>query len=84
MQGISLPLHNQKECEKMKTERNFEKFTDEELARAIELMVPPQELKSRSVMIAILRAAEYSAHEARNQILEGKPLFDGPSVSWAF
>ena len=65
-------------------EKNFELFTDAELARAIELMVTPSELKSRPLMIAILKAADFSACEVREQISSGEQLFDGNSVSWTF
>lgn len=66
----------------MRKERNFELFSDEELAHAIELMIPPEELRSRSIMIALLKAAEFSAKEVREQICDGEQLFDGPSLSW--
>lgn len=70
--------------EKKHVEKNFELMTDQDLARAIELMVPPEELKSRQVMIAILKAADLTAQEVREQIIVGEKLFDGPSVSWSF
>lgn len=65
-------------------EKNFELFTDAELARAIELMVSPEELRSRQIMIAILKAADFTAREVKDQIFCGETLFEGPSVSWTF
>ena len=62
----------------------YKNFTDEELARAIELMVTPEELKSRPLMIAILKAADFTASEVREQITRGEQLFNGQPVSWSF
>lgn len=70
--------------EKKHVEKNFELMTNEDLAHAIELMVPPEELKSRQVMIAILKAADLTAQEVREQIITGEKLFEGPAVSWSF
>ena len=65
-------------------ERNFERFTDAELARAIELMITPDDLKSRTLMIAILKAADFSAREVREQIMSNEQLFNGRAVRWSF
>ena len=85
--GVSLPDYNNTkklygEC-KMQ-ESDFDSFTNDELARAIELMVTPEELRSRQIMIAILKAADFTAREVKDQIFCGETLFDGPSVSWTF
>ena len=52
-------------------ESDFESFTNDELARAIELMVAPEELRSRQIMIAILKAADFTAREVKDQIFCG-------------
>ena len=63
---------------------DYDKFSDDELARAIELMVTPAELMSRHVMTAILAAAEYTPQEVEEQFESGEPLNDGPCLSWNF
>ena len=63
---------------------DYNKFSDDELARAIELMVAPDELMSRQIMTAILAAAEYTPQEVEEQLESGEPLNDGPHLSWNF
>jgi len=62
----------------------FDNFSDQQLARAIELMISPDDLMSRSVMTSILSTFGFSPDEVREQLLENVPLNDGQSVSWSF
>lgn len=70
--------------EKKNSNSNFENLSDAELARGIELLVSPEELRSRPVMLAILKAADFTPEEVADQIAEGVPVFAGPAVSWTF
>ena len=62
----------------------FDTFSDQQLARAIELMISPDDLMSREVMTSILSTFGYSPEEVREQLLGNVPLNDGVPVSWSF
>ncbi|MPN04701.1 hypothetical protein SDC9_151946 [bioreactor metagenome] len=63
---------------------SYETLSDEQLIRAIELMVTSDDLISRTVMVAILSALEYSPEEVKEQLESGEPLNAGPMLSWRF
>lgn len=65
-------------------EKSFEMFSDNELARAIELMISPSDLMSRPAMIGLLRSADFTPDEVREQLCSNEQLNDGPRVSWSF
>lgn len=56
---------------------DYSQFTDEELAQAIGLLVRPEWLRERAVMIAILAALDYTPECVKEQLDDGKPLHDG-------
>lgn len=56
---------------------DYSKFSDAELMQAVELLVRPEWLRERAVMIAILAALDYTPACVQEQLDEGKPLHDG-------
>lgn len=66
----------------MKT--SFGQFDADELARAIELMVAPEDLVQPEVMAAILKELGYTPEEVENQLESGEKLDDGPALVWKF
>ncbi|MGE4300861.1 MAG: hypothetical protein AB7F40_04570 [Victivallaceae bacterium] len=56
----------------------FEMFTDDELARGVELMISPSDLKIREVAVALFEVMGYSPKDVRTQLDSGVPLSDGP------
>lgn len=63
---------------------DYETLSEDQLIRAIELMVTPDDLMSRVVMAAILSSLEYSPEEVAEQIESGERLNDGQMISWNF
>ena len=59
-------------------------FTTEQLARAIELMVSPDDLGQPEVMAAILKSLDYSPEEVAAQLKSGEKLDAGPALVWRF
>ena len=68
----------------MNTEMSFDSFTCRELARAIELLVAPDQLMSRETMSAILASLGFTPEEVREQLDEDAPLNDDPMIQWSF
>jgi hypothetical protein len=56
---------------------NYEKFTDAELVRAVELMVSPEDLTIREVAEAILKTLSYTSEEIEDQLESGEYLNAG-------
>lgn len=56
---------------------NYEKFTDAELVRAVELMVSPEDLTIREVAEAILKTLSYTPEEIEDQLESGEYLNAG-------
>lgn len=67
-----------------KEESSFSEFTVEQLARAIELMVSPDDLRQPEVMAAILKSLSYTPEEVSAQLKSGEKLEDGPMLVWQF
>lgn len=63
---------------------DYETLSEDQLIRAIELMVTPDDLMSRVVMAAILSSLEYSPEEVAEQLESGERLNDGQMISWNF
>lgn len=63
---------------------NFDELTDEQLVRGVELLVEPDELKERGVLMAILKALDFQAQDVLEQIKLGEPLNAGPALSLNF
>lgn len=63
---------------------DYETLSEDQLIRAIELMVTPDDLMSRVVMAAILSSLEYSPEEVSEQLESGDSLNDGQMISWNF
>ena len=61
----------------------YENFTTEQLARAIELLVAPEDLSTNEVMVAILKALSYTPEEVSAQLESGEKLDDGPMLVWS-
>ena len=61
-----------------KPDNSYSKFTTEELVRAVELLVSPDELCERDVLIAILSALELRPQDVVDQLRQGVPLNAGP------
>lgn len=62
---------------------NYEKFTDAELVRAVELMVSPEDLTIRGVAEAILKALSYTPEEIEDQLESGEYLNAGACFDFA-
>lgn len=58
--------------------QDYSKFSDAELLHAVELLVSPDELCERQVLIAILNALEFQPQDVKEQLREGMPLNAGP------
>lgn len=63
---------------------SFSKFSNAELRHAIELMIAPEDLGERQVMIAILRSMDFTAEEVRDQLDENEPLHSDQMLVWNF
>lgn len=57
---------------------DYTEFSNEELAEAVRLLVRPEWLGDRAVMIGILRALEITPERVREQLKSGKPDHNGP------
>lgn len=68
----------------MNADVSFSAFSCQELARAIELLVAPEQLMSREVMSAIIASLGFTPVEVREQLTENVPLNDGPMIRWSF
>lgn len=68
----------------MGKENGFDKFSNKELARAIELMIAPSDLGSRQTMIAILESQDFTPIEVRGQLKENEPLHNLQRLVWSF
>jgi len=66
----------------MKQKKQYTDFSNEELAHAIELLVAPTDLAHREVMVAILKALDFSPEEVAAQLESEEHLNDGPSLLW--
>ena len=62
---------------------NYEKFTDAELVRAVELMVSPEDLTIREVAEAILKTLSYTPEEIEDQLESGEYLNAGAYFDFA-
>ena len=56
----------------------WDRFTDTELVRAVELMVSPSDLAIRDAALAVLKAFDYTPSEVREQLASGQYFNDGP------
>lgn len=63
---------------------SFDNLTLEELKRGVELLVSPEELCEREVLIGILKALEFEPQDVKHQIGTGTPLNAGPVLSLSF
>lgn len=61
--------------------KSWNKFTDSELKRAVELMIAPSDLAIREAAVALLEVFGYSGEEVREQLDGGEYLNDGPVLS---
>lgn len=61
----------------------MEKFSNlsiNELKRGVELLVAPEDLRDRRVLVAILKALEFSPEDVKTQIKLGEQLNAGPAL----
>lgn len=58
----------------------FSNLTINELKRGVELLVSPEDLRDRRVLVAILKALEFSPGDVKTQIQLGEALNAGPSL----
>lgn len=58
----------------------FNNLTINELKRGVELLVAPEDLRDRRVLVAILKALEFSPADVKTQIKLGEALNAGPSL----
>ena len=63
---------------------SFSKFSNAELRHAIELMIAPEDLGERQVMIAILKAMDFTEQEVADQLADNEYLHSGPHLVWKF
>lgn len=63
------------------TASEWESLTDEELRRAAELLVRPEWLRERPVLVAVLETLDFNAQDAKEQLQKSEPLNDGPMLS---
>lgn len=61
----------------------MDKFTDEEIVRAIELMVSPEDLTIRGVAEAVLKSLSYSPEEIAAQLKSGEHLNAGEAFDFS-
>jgi len=59
---------------------DYTEFSNEDLAQAVRLLVRPEWISDRAVMIAILRALDFTPEVVRKQLASGKPLHDEPPL----
>ena len=59
----------------------LEGYSDDELLRAVGLMVRPEWLRERAVMVAILRVLDYNGEDVAEVLAGGQPLHDGPQLA---
>ena len=59
---------------------NYTEISNDELAKAIALLVRPDWLSDRAVMIAILRALKITPQKVRKQLEKGVPAHKGPYI----
>ena len=60
---------------------DYTEFSNQDLAKAISLIVRPEQLSDRAVMIAVLRALEISPKDVREAVEFGEPAFEGAHIS---
>lgn len=60
---------------------DYTEISTEDLAKAITLLVRPEQLSDRGVMIAVLRALEISPKDVRDVVECGEPAFEGAHIS---
>lgn len=58
----------------------FNNLTTNELKRGVELLVAPEDLRDRRVLVAILEALEFSPADVKEQLKLGEALNAGPSL----
>lgn len=68
----------------MGKKNGFDKISNTELARAIELMIAPSDLGSRQTMIAILESQDFTPEEVKYQLKENEPLHNFQRLVWDF
>ena len=56
---------------------DYSRFTDDEIIRAVELMVSPEDLTIREVAEAILKALSYTQQEIESHLQSGEYLNEG-------
>lgn len=66
------------------SETKWRSFTDEELRRAMELLISPRWLKERGAMIALLKHFEFTAQDVKEKLDSGVPFNDGPYLNWDY
>lgn len=57
--------------------QDFSKFSDDEIIRAVELMISPDDLTIRDVAEAILKSLSYTPQEVAEQLKSGERLNAG-------
>ena len=62
--------------------KSWDNFTDEELQKALTLMVRPEWMKERKVVRAVLVALDYNADDVAEVLASGQPLHDGLPGKW--
>ena len=67
-----------------KNNLSFDELSDEQLIHGVELLVSPDELTERDVLIAILKTLNFGAEEVVEQINEGVPLNSGATLCLSF
>ena len=60
---------------------DYTEFSNEELAQAVRLLVRPDLLGDRAVLIGILRALDYTPDIVREHLRQNKPNHDGPPLA---
>jgi hypothetical protein len=58
----------------------FGNLSINELKRGVELLVAPEDLRDRRVLVAILKALEFSPEDVKTQIKLGEQLNAGPAL----
>lgn len=60
----------------------WDDIADDQLVKALSLMIKPEWLKERNVAISILENVGYNASDASEVLGDGKPLHDGPMMDF--
>lgn len=60
---------------------DFAQYTNKQLRQALCLLVKPEWLRERAVMVAVLQALDYNSEDVAEVLETKQPLHDGPQLA---